>query len=76
MEWNIFIQNFLNQFDEINSNMISSETKFRDLEEWSSLVALSIIAMIDEEYNVILRGDDILKVTTIGELFKLVKNKL
>jgi acyl carrier protein len=45
------------------------------LDEWSSLIALSVIAMADEEYDVALKGDDIRNATTVEDLFNLTKSK-
>lgn len=45
--------------------MFTSETKFKELEEWSSLTALSVIAMIDEEYDVKIKGDDVRNSQTV-----------
>lgn len=75
MEINEFIANFAAQFDETDPAEITVATRFRDLEEWSSLIGLSIIAMIDEEYDVTLRGDDMRKANTVEELFEIVKGK-
>lgn len=75
MEINQFVANFAEQFDETEASVFTSETNFRELEEWSSLTALSIIAMVDEEYDIALKGDDILKSNSIQELFDIVKSK-
>lgn len=75
MELNKFIQNFAEQFDETDACEISATTAFHDLEEYSSLVALSIIAMVDEEYDVTLKGDDMRSAVTVEDLFNIVKNK-
>ena len=76
MEVKNFIDNFAAQFDETDSADFTPETNFKNLEEWSSLLALSIIAMADEEYNVKLKGDDIRNSQTIEELFHIVKQKM
>ena len=55
--------------------MFTPETKFRALDEWSSLAALSILAMVDEEYEVQLKGDDMRKAITIADLYEIVKEK-
>ena len=55
---------------------LSAETKFREIEGYTSLVALLIITMIDEEYNVTVTGDDMKKQVTIGDLFNLVASRL
>ena len=48
MEIKEFVENFAAQFDETDASVFTAETRFRDLEEWSSLIGLSIIAMVDE----------------------------
>lgn len=71
-----FIGHFAEQFDDTDACVFTADTNFRDLEEWSSLIALSIIAMIDEEYNVILNANDMKSATTIRDLFNIVQSKL
>ena len=46
-----FISNFADQFDDLDVSVLAPETEFKALEDWNSLVALSVIAMIDEEYD-------------------------
>jgi len=75
MDINTFIDNFASQFDDTPADQIKPETSFRDLEEWSSLIALSIIAMVDEEYEVTLKGDDIKNATTVQDIFNAVAAK-
>lgn len=76
MELNQFIQNFADQFDETDPSEIKAETVFHDLDEYSSLIALSIIAMVDEEYDVQLKGDDMRSAVTVEDLFNIVKLKV
>ncbi len=76
MELKEFIANFAEQFDDTEVSEIQAETEFRELDEWTSLTALSIIAMIDEEYDVQLKADEMRRAQTILELFDLVKSKL
>ncbi len=75
MEIKDFISNFADQFEDTELSEFKAETVFRDLDEWSSLIALSIIAMVDEEYDVTLNGDDMKAATTIQDLFNIVKSK-
>lgn len=75
MELKEFIENFAEQFDDTEIGDLKADTDFKELDEWSSLLALSIIAMVDEEYNVTLKGDDIRNSKTIADLFELVKSK-
>ncbi len=75
MEINEFIENFAEQFDDTELSEFKPETVFKELEEWSSLIALTIIAMVDEEYDVSIKADDINSSTTIEDLFNIVKSK-
>lgn len=67
-----FIEKFAEQFDETDVSVFNADMKFKELEEWSSLMALSIMAMIDEEYDVSLKGDDLKSSTTVEDLYKIV----
>ena len=75
MEMKKFIENFADQFDEIKENEITPSTEFKGIAEWSSLQALSVIAMCDEEYEVEIKGDDIRNATTIEDLYNIVKSR-
>lgn len=75
MEIKEFIEKFADQFDDTDPAEITAETLFHDLDEWSSLTALSIIAMADEEYDVTLKGNDINEAKTVEDLYNIVKSK-
>ena len=75
MEIKSFIEKFAEQFDETEVSEFKAETVFKDLDEWSSLIALSIIAMVDEEYDITIKGDDIRNSNTIEDLFNAVKGQ-
>jgi acyl carrier protein len=76
MELKDFTENFASQFDETDISEFQAETVFKQLKEWSSLIALSIIAMVDEEYTVKLKGNDIKESSTIEDLYNIVKNRI
>lgn len=71
-----FVALFAEQFDDTDASEFKAETNFRDLDEWSSIIGLGIIAMVDEEFEVALKADDMKKAVTIGDLYKIVKEKL
>ncbi len=58
-----------------NDAVLKRDTKFRDLDGWSSLTGLWLIALIDEDFGVLLNAADVRSVNTIGELFDLVKSR-
>lgn len=76
MELQEFINNFAEQFDDIDASALNGSTIFKELDEWNSLVALSVIAMIDEEYDVTLKGNDITSANTIEDLYNTVQSKM
>ena len=63
-------------FENTDASQIAPATEFKKLEEWSSLTALSVIAMVDDEYEVRIKGDDIRNSNTVEDLFNLVKAKI
>lgn len=75
MEIKDFISNFAEQFDDLDASVLTPETEFKALDDWNSLVALSVIAMIDEEYDVTIKGDDMRGAKTIQDLFNIVKER-
>lgn len=70
-----FIKNIEAEFDELEPGTLKKDTSFRDLDEWSSMHALIIIALIDTEYDVILTGEDLASISTVGELYDIVYSR-
>lgn len=70
-----FIEKFADLFEDTSIDLITPETKFKNLEEWDSLMALSVISMVDEEYDVIIKGEDIRESSTIQDLFDRIAGK-
>ena len=75
MEISIFLLNFKNILEDTDSSLINPNTIFRELEEWNSLSALSLIAMVDEEYSLKLTGDDIKKSAALQDIFNILNYK-
>jgi acyl carrier protein len=71
-----FVELFAEQFDDTDPSEITASTAFHDLEEWSSLIGLSVIAMVDEEFDVALKGNDVKDAVTVEDLYKNVIAKL
>lgn len=67
-----FIDNFAAEFDETPAEAFTPETEYKTLEEWNSLTALSIIAMVDDNYNKTITGANLRENTTIQDLFNYV----
>ena len=75
MELEKFIQNFANQFDETDPESITAETVYKDLDEWSSLIAFTVIAMVKVEYDKTVTGAELRHCITVEELYNLVAAK-
>lgn len=72
MELQDFIEKFAEQFEETAASEIKADTVFKELDEWSSLIALSVIAMVDDEYGKSIRGDVIRSSNTVEDLFNRI----
>lgn len=75
MELNEFIKGFAEQFDETEVSDIQADTCFQELDEWSSLSAMSIIAFVKTNYNKTITGKEIRSCETVEELFELIQAK-
>ena len=75
MDLNDFIVKFAEQFDETDISQIQANTDFKNLDEWSSLTAMSIIAFVKTEYGKVITGKEIRSCETVEELFNLVTQK-
>ena len=72
MDTKEFIQNFADLFDDTDVSVITPETQFRELDEWSSLIALSTMSMIDDEYDVQLTAEQMRNANTVQDLIDMV----
>ena len=75
MELKEFVENFVDLFDDTDASDITADCHFRDLDEYSSLIGMSIIAMAKTQYGKTITGADIRSCTTVEELFNLINNK-
>lgn len=73
MELKEFIDNFADQFEDTERNEFTPATDFHELEEWSSLTGLSIMAMVSDVYDIAISANDVRKSKTIEDLFNIVK---
>lgn len=75
MELNDFVKLFADQFDDTDPAEITSETYFRELEEWSSLTGLAILNAISKKCNVTLTPTELRSCEMVQDVYDLVKNK-
>jgi len=60
---------------EMEDQEISVDDKFRDYEEWDSLAVLSVLALINEEFGITLKREELDKLQTIEEMFEFVSTR-
>jgi acyl carrier protein len=70
-----FIKAFAAEFDDTPEEQFTPSTNYRELDEWSSLTALSIISMVDDNVDKTITGADLRSCKTIEELYNLVQSK-
>jgi acyl carrier protein len=70
-----FIKAFAAEFDDTPEEQFTPATNYRELDEWSSLTALSIISMIDDQMDIQITGADLRSCQTIEDLYNAVTSK-
>ena len=75
MELQDFIQKFAEQLDETDASEIQADTIFQELDEWSSMTAMALIAFVKTEYGKTVTGREIRSCKTVEDLYNLVVSK-
>ena len=70
-----FLEKFRDQFDETDPESIELSTVYKDLDEWSSLIAFTVIAMVKVEFNKTVTGAEIRHCETVEDLFNTIAAK-
>ena len=75
MELEDFIAKFADQFDDTDPSEIQADTEYQELDEWSSLTAMSLIALAKAEYGKTITGREVRSCKTVEGLFNLIASK-
>ena len=75
MELKTFITNFEEAVEDVEVGSLSGDTVYRSLECWDSLAVLTVIAMVDAEYNLQLKAKELKQMQTLSDLHALLKSK-
>ena len=75
MELEKFVINFAEQFDDTDPTEIQKDTEFHQLEEWSSLIAMGVIAMARVIYGKTITGKELRECKTVEDVFNLISSK-
>lgn len=71
MEIKDFIEKFAEAIEIENVETLTEMTEFRELEEWSSLSVMLLIAFFDEEFEKQIGDKDVRSCTTLQDLYNL-----
>lgn len=76
MEKEKFLENVIEILEIEDASGINDSTRFRELDEWDSLNALSIISMVDEEFGITISKKEMKSAETLGELYNLIQERI
>ena len=74
MDTTQFLENIKDLID--TETELTVDTKFRELDEWDSLAALSTIAMVDDEYGIVISANELRQLETLGDIIRAIESKL
>lgn len=57
---------------EVDSTVLTKDTKFKELEEWDSMTRLSVIVVLDEQYGVQISEKRFSEIQLVEDLYKEV----
>ena len=66
---------FNSVLNEDGNHLVTSETDFKESDNWSSLTAFTIVAELEDKYGIQLRGIEIRRCTTVSDLLELINSK-
>ncbi len=75
MQLDEFVKNFADQFDDTDADEILATTVFHDLEEWSSLTGMGVIALAKTQYGKTITGKELKECVTVEDVFNLINSK-
>ncbi|MCK6615333.1 MAG: phosphopantetheine-binding protein [Ignavibacteriaceae bacterium] len=71
-----FIDDFESVIEDVKKGSVTPDTNLKkEIETWDSLAVLSVLAMIDSEYEKIISGEELLNCKTVKDIYDLVVSK-
>ncbi|MGP8214216.1 MAG: acyl carrier protein [Bacteroidia bacterium] len=75
MDINDLIKKLENEFDDIPKGTLTPSTKITDIQGWGSMHALIVIALMDTEYGITVKGEELRSLQSIQDLYDLAMKK-
>ena len=75
MEIQVLVDQIEHEFDELEKGKLHSKSSIREIEGWSSMHALILIALVDNHYDVLLSGEELKNALTVEDLYHIIKKR-
>jgi acyl carrier protein len=69
------INHIENEFEELNVGTLKSSSSIKDIDGWSSMHALILIALVDSQYDILLTGEELRSIMTVQDLFDTILSR-
>ena len=75
MDIQYLIDKIENEYEELEPGSLSPDSKFKEVIYWNSMNSLVMIVMIEFEYKLLLKGNELKEIDTIQDLAELIAEK-
>lgn len=58
---------------ELDAGTLTAETVLAELEEWDSIALISFIALMDDEFDKIIKGSEIKQMKTVADVMAVME---
>lgn len=69
-----FVEKVQDELQDTPAEQITADTNYKELDEWGSLTSLSLISMVEEEYDKLITGADVRAKNSVRELWEYVES--
>lgn len=64
----------LEEMLDLEEGVLTPDTLLDDLEEWDSIAIISLIALLDDEFNKTIKGTEVKEFKTVADVLKVMEN--
>lgn len=65
----------LDEVLELDAGTLQGDEKLEDVENWDSLAVISYIALVDEQFGVVVDSEHLMQAKTVADLYNLAAQK-
>ena len=62
----------LEEIMDLEEDFLSPEMILKDIEEWDSIAAISLIALMDEEFDKTIKGSEVRELETVADIITIM----